>query len=187
MKRLNLIFLLIGLTVFLGCQKDNTLTTEPNQSDETSYKAQKTPFIGHCNIIELISDGDTTFLPNGKIKITGFISKWKDTADDPRVTGVSTWYMNWLIDTDGTVKTWGKADIVVDDDGGLWRLTFHGTQTPTFDEGGNLIGFLIEDVCNGVGKEGEVKGLTAKWWHEMNWVFSDPSTFVYYFHGHIKE
>ena len=192
MKRSILMFLVIGVTImFSGCSKDNTLATDLVQSDQVtnSLKTQEVTFTGQCTFLALLDGGDTTFLPNGKIKITGYISQWKDTADDWRVTGVSTWYMNWLIEEDGiTAKVWGHATIVVDGENpgdetrGEWKLSFHGNVTPT------SIGFDVVDVCVGQGKEGEVKGLVAKWWHEMNFDFSNPGpSFVYNFEGYIVE
>ncbi len=195
MKRLNLMLLIIGVSIiFFGYSKIDPLAPGLGQSDQvtTSLKSLqkgdvKTPFIGGCEFLELIDGGDTIVLPNGKTWIIGYISKWKDSSPDWRVSGISIWHINWLIEEDGiTAKIWGNAELLVDGENtgdeprGKWKLSFYGNVTPT------EVGFKVVDVCVGTGKEGEVKGLVAKWNHTMNFDFNNPATFVYKFEGYYN-
>ena len=186
MKRSNLLFLIIGVAIiFFGCSKDDPLAPELNQSDQetASLKAAKikTPFSGYCTLLAVLDLGEDVLLPNGKTQRTGYISQWQDHSDDPLIAGVSTWYMNWMIEEDGiTAKIRGKADVLLDDGKGKWELSFHAEITKT------EVGMMIESVSIGTGKEGEVKGMVAKWVHTMNYDFLIPETFVYNFEGYYK-
>ena len=183
MKRSNLMFLVIGVAIiFFGCSKDDPLVPGLSQNDQgtTSLKAAKikTPFSGYCSFLAVLDPGEDVLLPNGTTLRTGYVSQWKDNSDDPLVAGISTWTMNWLIEEDGiTAKIWGKAEILLNDGRGKWKLSFHGNVTNT------EVGMIIEDVCVGTGKEGEVEGMVAKWAHKMDFDFSNPATFVYNFEG----
>lgn len=98
------------------------------------------------------------------------------------VTGQSIWYANWLMEEEpNTAKIWGKAELTVDDDLGKWEISWHGWQTPTPS------GFKIVCDAVGTGKEGEVKGLVAKWIYTMEFDVDDPATFFYATDGYIFE
>ncbi len=182
MKRLNLMLLVIGAAIlFFGCEKMDPIVPDAIDDQEiASLKAAeiKTHFIGNCTFLAQLDPGEDKVLPNGKTLRTGIVSQWKDNSGDPLVAGVSTWTMTWLIEEDGiTAKIWGKAEIVLDDDRGIWKLSFHGNITKT------EVGMIVEDVCTGTGKEGEVKGMVAKWAHKMDYDFTIPATFIYDFEG----
>ena len=63
---------------------------------------------------------------------------------------------------------------------GKWYITHSEVLTPT-DVGFDILGHTV-----GIGVEGDVLGLYAKWTYTMSFDFSDPSTFVYYFNGYIN-
>ena len=179
MKRSNLMFLILGLSIiFFGCSKDDFMAPDIDQNDQgevslKSLKNEKTPFSGTCVIVNLGDPGTTTVLPNGKTLIKGQTAEWYDEADDARVTGQTFWYINWLMEEEpNTAKLWGKSELFVKNGGGKWEISWHGYQTPTPD------GFIIVCDAVGTGKEGEVKGLVAKWTYIM-----DFEQFVYNFTG----
>ena len=126
-------------------------------SDQKSVSAEKkqvTKFSGDSNLIEGGSKGTTTSLPNGQKVIRGRSSKYFDKATDPRVTGVSFWYVDAIANEDGSMKYWGTAELIVDNNGGKWEMTWSGEKS---SDGGAIAHVL------GTGKEGAVKGLDAKW------------------------
>ena len=185
MKRLNLIFLLIGLIFFFGCQKDNTVTTEPNQSDEvtTSLKAAKvhTHFIGICTPIEFVS-------PTKSI--------WYDDTDDDRVTGVSFWETESVVPIDevtfelsGTTELFVGVEVdddgeySIDDNDGKWEMTWKGTQTLTSPDG-STFRIVAHAVGDGIG--GIVEGMTAKWKYTLDFD-GTPQTLHYHIKGKITE
>ncbi len=189
MKHSNLLILFIGLAIiFSGCSKDNSLTTDLDQSDQitNSMKADKISFTGTSIPDGFPVGGDTTYLPNGKVLIKGVTADWYDHSDScgGMITGPSFWTVNSLTNPDGSAKMWGKAEITVDGEGctGKWEISWHGYLTPYTDGSG------IEIICdgNGKGKEGDVKGMVGKWTYTMNFVFSDPTTFFYASEGYIK-
>ena len=194
MKRLNLMFLIIGVAIiFSGCSKDDSLAPELNQNDqEISLKSAnvKIPFMGTSSPDftppEPPYAGIITVLPNGKTKVKGETAWWYDySEDDWRVTGKSKWYINRLIEEDGIQKVWGKTEIFVDGDRGKWEISWHGYLTPTLTpDGPSLVGYV--DAV-GQGKSGEVKGLVAKWTYSINFIFSDPTTLFYATEGYILE
>ena len=187
MKRIILMSLVFGIAYFFSaCSKDNPDSGLNQIDQQTSFlKAGKTMFSGTSVFVAPIYPGDTNYLPNGKILVKGISAEWYDDALPCwEVTGSSFWTFSELIDTDGSAKLWGKAEIIVDGDNGQgkWKLTWHGNLTPTTDPAGIYI--LVH--ANGVGKEGVVKGMTGKWTYTMNFDFSDPTTFYYESNGYIK-
>jgi hypothetical protein len=175
MKRLILMFLVIGTgLIFFGCSENNPSAPELNQNDQvtTSLAKAKTPFTGTSNFVQPLDPGTTTLLPNGKTLVKGELVEWYDEANDLRVTGQSIWYINSLTEEDGlSAKIWGKAEINVgvenpgDESRGKWEISWHGWVTPT---GNETHPFTIVAEAVGTGKEGEVKGLVAKWTYTMD-------------------
>ncbi len=173
MKRLNLMFLVIGVSIiFFGCSKDDSLAPESDQSDQVtnSLKSAKilTEFSGICSFFAPGEEGSIKVLPNDKILVKGATVVWYDDATDPLVTGKTFWYIKQKIEEDGTFKYWGKAELIVDDNRGRWEMSWHGYL--------NQNGLIA--VAVGTGKEGEVKGLVAKWTYIL-----DFEQFVYNFEG----
>lgn len=177
MKRLNLMFLVIGVAIiFSGCSKDDFLAPDLSQGDQatTSLKSAKIPFTefsGICSFFAPGEEGSTIVLPNDKILVRGSTVVWYDDATDPLVTGKTFWSINQKIEEDGTFKYWGKAELIVDDNRGRWEMSWHGYL--------NQDGLIA--VAVGTGKEGEVKGLVAHWTYTM-----DFEQFVYNFEGYYK-
>lgn len=181
-------FLVFCVSVlFLGCTKESPMapgSNSINQVADTFEKGNvKTYFEGISSPFSVISFGDTTYLPNDKMKITGYISEFIDVADDWRVSGTSIWYVTFMVNANGSGKMFGKADLFVGDDSdnplGKWEMTHHEVLTPTD------VGFDIAGTVNGTGKEGVVKGMVAKWNYTMHFNFSDPTTFFYSFDGYL--
>ena len=179
--------LVLGLAIiFFGCTKDDPVTPDLSQSDQetTSLKAEKIPFYGTCNFAAPGDPGTTKVLPNGNILIKGQTAVWYDSAFYEgtnllgwEVTGISNWTINWLITGENTAKVRGKCEILVGthpdhpewEQTGLWKISWHGWQTPTPE------GFILVCDAVGQGKEGDVKGMVAKWTYTM-----DPSAGFFY-------
>ncbi len=179
MKRLITLFLVAAVTMFFySCSENNSTAPELSQSDQvTSTLAKvKTAFTGTCIPILLGDPGTKTVLPNGKTLVKGETAEWYDEADDWRVTGKTFWFINSLIEADGlNTKLWGKANIIVvgenpgDDPRGTWNLSWHGYLTPKGDPPYDKYShFTIVVDAVGQGKEGEVKGLVAKWTYKFD-------------------
>ena len=66
---------------------------------------------------------------------------------------------------------------------GKWETTWEGIMTQTGPEGSTL---RIMVHADGIGTEGEVLGLTAKWKYTMNWD-GTPETYKYLIKGKITE
>ena len=180
MKRLIIMFLVIGITMFIySCSEQSPTAPGLNQNDQatTSLSKIRTQFHGTSNWVADIDQGSAVVLPNGKLKITGQIAKWKEETDCPMVNGQSIWYINWLINSDWSrAKLWGTADINVgvEKDGdpvlGTWQLSWHGRLTDgVFDEAtGFFSAGKIVVKAVGKGTSGIVKGLVAHWTYTMN-------------------
>jgi len=126
-------------------------------ADQTSVSTEKkvvTKFSGESNFIAAGAKGTKTTLPNGKKFMSGRSSKYFEKATDPRVVGVSLWYVDAIINEDGSMKYWGTAELIVDNNGGRWDMTWFGRKS---SDGGAIAHVL------GTGKEGAVKELIAKW------------------------
>ncbi len=189
MKRSNLLLLIIGVAIiFFSCEKMDPLVPDLSSDQATtSLKAAKvkTSFSGVCSSTEILDEqGLYKELPNDKI-MNRFITVWHDVADDPAhwmVTGQTTWYVNQMIEEDGSFRYWGKAELIVDgvNEGdpsrGHWEMTWRGYLTFTPEGAPQLIADAV-----GQGKSGEVKGLVAKWTYTMDF-FADPGP-VYNFIG----
>ena len=190
MRRSNLMFLVIGAAIiFSGCSKDDALAPGLDQSDQvtSSLKLASTPFVefsGESTPVDVPDPGTATVQPNGKTKIRGMVTEWRDVADpdDENVTGQSLWYQNWNIEADGSsAEVWGKADLNLDI-GGTWEVSWHGTITANE-------GYTVNDVGHikalayavGTGKTGDVKGMVAHWTYTMD---SEAHGFIWAFTGY---
>ena len=167
MRRSNLMFLLIGIAIiFGGCEKMDSLEPNAGIDQESSLlKAAKvhTKFTGLCTPITLSP-----------------VNTWYDESDDWRVTGTTIWITESVIQCDETTfKLRGTAELTLDDDGGKWAMTWHGTQTLTSPEGN----FTIVAHAVGTGIEGEVEGLTARWKYTLD----TADGFIYNVKGKITE
>jgi len=125
-----------------------------DQKSVSTEKKQVTQFSGDSKFTAGGSKGTTTSLPNGQKVIRGRSSKYFDKATDSRVTGVSIWYVDSINNEDGSMKYWGTAELIVDNNGGKWEMTWSGEKSSD----GGAIAYVL-----GTGKEGAVKGLDAKW------------------------
>ena len=66
---------------------------------------------------------------------------------------MSEGWTNKKIEADmSATKIWGKLELVVDGDLGVWDVSFHGYR----------VGRAVELEATGQGKEGSVKGLVTK-------------------------
>jgi len=161
-------YLFIGATfLFFGCTEDTILVSETNQkSDEIiSAKMERTSFTGTCSFVAPIDAGETKDLPFFMGLLKGQTSEWYDfSATEPRVTGSSFWTVNSKAQKNGNVTFWGKAELVVDDDLGVWDLSYHGWLK--FYDGPPFAEMVVD--ATGVGKEGDIKGLVAKWTYRWN-------------------
>jgi hypothetical protein len=191
MKRSKLMLLVIGAAIFFfGCEKMDPVPPdfELANQENTSLKCTKvkTAFTGTSTpVINPIDPGTTKILPNGKTQVMGCVAEWYDQASDPRVTGTSIWYENFIWDAEPFAspgKIWGKAEIFVggnaEENDGRWEITWHGYFTLSEVPGH----FTVDVDAVGTGKEGEVKGLTAKW----KYTFDSQVGFFYSTEGYIK-
>ena len=178
--RHSILMYLFGVTFLLfGCTEDTLFDSNLDQIDQkkTSVKMEKTPFTGTSKFFAPGESGKVTLLPNGKVLVKGATVVFYEEATDWRVTGKSFWYINQKVELDGVVKFWGKSYIIVadenDEDGsrGRWEVSWHGYITQ----------YGIEAEAVGTGKDGEVKGLTAKWSYTMD--FNDG---YYKFTGYVQ-
>lgn len=102
MKHFKLMILIIGVAIlFFGCSENNSLIPDLNQNDEVtnSLKSKKIPthFTGEC----------TPFPPSA-------VNAWYDNADDKRVTVVSIWVTNEVVEIDEiTFELRGTAELFV--------------------------------------------------------------------------
>ena len=170
MKSSILMNLILGVTIiFFSCSEDNLSVPEFGKSDQakTSMKMEKTTFTGRSDPAGLLVFHDMKFLPNGNVLIKLAIVPWDDVATDWRVTGRTNWFIKQKIEADGDVKYGGKAELFVEGGRGKWEMNWHGGLTPD--------GVLVAEVI-GTGKEGDVKGLVAKW----TYTFHDDGTDIWY-------
>jgi hypothetical protein len=163
MKHLIIMFLVVGaIMMFFGCSQDNPVEPAANYSEQipaTLAKA-KSSFTGTSMPTGNVLDpGTSKLLPNGRTLVKGEIAEWYDNATDLRVTGSSFWLVNKHLEADGTGKVGGSAEIIVDNEEyqGKWDISWHG-----YVSAEGVIGYAV-----GTGKEGDVKGLVAKWTYTM--------------------
>lgn len=178
MKKNIFIYLIIGVAfLFFGCTEDSILVDEMNQKNDEiiSSKVERTEFTGTCNWVSDEYEGEMKELPFFMELLKGQSSYWYDEANDPRVTGITFWTVNYKQHKNGDRTYWGKAELVVDDDGGIWEMSWHGWWTWT-----DGVPEIVVDAT-GVGKEGAVKGLFAKWTYTFNF-----GGFYYMTEGYIQ-
>ena len=174
MKRLiRVLISVIVISLLIGCSENSPLTpsAENDKGDNTLEKLVKTNFTGTSNFVKPIDAGVSTPLPNGKTLIEGMKVEWYDQASDPRVTGTSIWNANQLISEDGTVKYGGTAKIIVDNNEMWWH--------------GNIVGGIGVANAYGVGVEGNVKGLFARWTYTIDLTVGPPPIAFYVTEGFI--
>lgn len=173
MKRLNLIFLIIGVAIiFSGCSKEDFLAPDLSQIDQetTTLKATKVKrtFEGVCTFIAPV--------PN----------TWYDATDDWRVTGTTIWVQPDPGVFGGTAELFVDAKNPHDENRGKWEMVWNGEITFSAE------GVLLVAYVTGIGVEGKVKGMEANWTYTMDYVgtdFPNPEnpTFFYAIEGNIEK
>ena len=168
--------------------KQSTLSNQVTKS----LKKEQTSFTGTSIPINYPGKKGTTIkLANGKTQVIDNIVEWYDKATDWRITGKSFWYINSLTEEDGLkANIWGRAEIIVDGENpndksrGRWELSWHGwispKENPPYNEKSP---FSIVAEAVGIGKEGEVKDLVAKW----TYTFDSDVGFYYSTEGFIQK
>jgi len=173
--------------IFFGCTEDNPVASEINQTDQLNNQSDqvvecrirpRTPFNGISTFTANLATGTVTQLPNGNIRVKGKINEWYDDSSDPRVTGKTIWYINAIIYPDGHRKLWGRGELFVDNNGGYWKMRWHGTMSPD----GSIVDYVV-----GRGKEGPVKGLRCKSTYISVPDPNEPPGFYYTLNGYIIE
>lgn len=170
MKKMYAMLLLAAVAmIFSGCSKDNSLApASPDDQMTPEFKFPGTYF----EVTSLPGDpdafypGEWTMLPNGNVVIKGMVAEWYDTADTWLLTGTSLYTENWKFNVnDPTVKFWGKVELSVEGDDGVWQGSWHGYGTflgdPPYD-------FWLSDLAvdkleiTYTGHGGSVDGMVAK-------------------------
>ncbi len=161
--------MIIGAAIiFSGCSKDDSLAPISQNDQEINLKAKKehAHFTGKCTPLPPIYD----------------VNAWYDATDDLRTTGTTIWMEDDETDAfDGTALLLVGALNPNDDNHGIWDITWSGEIEPTA-EGGLVI--VVHAV--GIGTEGSVEGLTARWKYKMDYD-GTPETFMYVIKGKITE
>lgn len=166
MKNLILIFLFFGIAMlYIGCSDNNPSAPNLSQDDQVTTSLSKvTGFTSTSTLQEGLESPTITPLPGGRTLAEGNKTRWRDAATDPRVTGDAYWTTNSRVNKFGRGITWGTCELFVDNDGGKWEITWEGIV-----EGSPATGDLyIRGVAKGVGVEGDVEGLTAKWFYILD-------------------
>lgn len=176
MKRLNLLFLLVGTTLlFFSCTKNDPAAPEFNQrgqGTESLAKMSVTPFSGDEEFVAMVNPGTWTPLPNGMSLAQGGVFEYYDTASDPRVTGKVIFTVNGVFDNTFSGKFAGTGELTTDI-GGSWEMKIVGERIATE-------GSFAEVIGHGKGK---FKGLVAHWTYER--LEPEPDDFT--FEGFIIE
>ncbi len=179
MKILTHFFCIICVCFLIaGCSEDGIFAPPADQDTPAATHLNKQvdqSFTGTSKPTGMVLDpGTMKFLPNGKILQKGQIAEWYDEATDPRVTGFSYWLVNKKLEADMTGTAWGSAELIVDNNecAGKWEISWHGVISK---EG------VVADAV-GTGKEGDVKGMVAKWTYTMDFSvgrFYTTSGYIY--------
>lgn len=169
MKRTFLMLLVMGASMFFfACDKLDPVFLDPVADQQTAElkgtKAGNT-FTGIC----------TNVLTNEEV------NEWYDATDDWRTTGSTFWVQPDPEVFEGTCTMIVDARNPHEESAGKWAISWEGTMT-FLDDG---TGAFIFATAVGTGIEGKVEGLVANWTYTMNWVFSEPETFVYAIEGKI--
>jgi len=147
MKYLNLLFLLIGTSLFFfSCSEDDSKDAENEQ------KRTAIIFNGTEQLIKEYNPGTWTPQPNGMLLGEGGVYEYRDESTDPRITGKEMIYCNGLFDTTFSGQFWGTGEFIPDD-GGSWDMWLVGERSVTE-------GSIGEVVAHG---KGVLEGLTAQW------------------------
>ena len=166
MKHLFVVFLMGIAVFFFGCS-DNPSAPENVQGDQVTTSLYKvTGFSSRSDLVAPIQAPTITPLPGGRTLAEGNKTQWLDQATDPRVSGDAFWTTNSNVNKFGAGKTWGTCELFVDnaEASGKWEITWNGRV-----EGSPATGDLyIKGVAKGVGVEGDVEGLTAKWFYTLD-------------------
>jgi hypothetical protein len=182
MNKLTLVLLTFcAFLICWGCQEANVLAPATDQNvPPTAFlsKNVKTTFTGISRFSSGPEPGVIKLLPNGKILVKGKVNEWYDTASDPRVAGKTIWYINAKIERDGSRNVWGRGELIVENGGGLWEMSWHGRISSDF---------VILDYVYGTGKEGSVKGLVGRWVYNSIPDSNEPTGFYYQFEGYIVD
>ena len=166
MKHLILVFFLIGITaIYFSCSDNNPSAPALNQGDQVTTSLPKvTGFTSRSDLVTPIEAPTISLLPGDRTLAEGNKTQWRDEASDPRVTGDAFWTTNSRVNKYGFGTTWGTCELFVDNEGGKWEITWEGIV-----EGSPATGDLfIKGVAKGVGVEGAVEGLTAKWFYTLD-------------------
>ena len=171
MKRTGVFIFLIGIClIFSACSKDEQFKHELKMKSK-EYKAikLKRTFEGVCTFVEPV--------PN----------TWYDETDDWRVTGTTIWTQPDPAVFSGTAELFVCAKNPFDENRGKWEMKWEGGLAPNAEG----TGFDIVATATGVGVEGKVKGMKAKWTYTMNYIgddFPNPAnpTFFYKIKGSIE-
>ena len=166
MKNLIFIFLFLGIAMlYSGCSENNPNAPAISQGDQvTTSLAKVTGFTTTSTLVTPIEAPTITPLPGGRTLAEGNKTQWRDEASDPRITGDAFWTTNSEVNKYGRGITWGTCELFVDNDGGKWEITWNGIVEGS-PANGNL---YIKGVAKGVGVEGDVEGLTAKWFYTLD-------------------
>jgi hypothetical protein len=122
MKSLILAFLfIVTAMLYIGCSDNNPAVPELNQSNQLTAKKTYTFFDGTSYTFAL-EEGHMIFLPDGTLRIIGWIAYTDDQLSDPRINGIMTWKGSMDIYPDGSDKRWGSGE----SEDGQWDLRFDG-------------------------------------------------------------
>lgn len=165
MKSIIVVLLFMGITLFYFSCSDNPSAPGVTQGDQVTTSLTKVVgFTSTSTLVAPIEAPTITPLPGGRTLVEGNKTQWRDIASDPRVTGDAFWTTNKSVNKYGRGITWGTCELFVDNDGGKWEITWDGVV-----EGSPANGDLyIKGVAKGVGVEGDVEGLIAKWFYILD-------------------
>lgn len=170
--KIRIILLVAVFTLALGCNKENITTIEKDQDVNTTLKAGWTEYSGESHPYGIPELGEMTFLPNGDVKLTGFIGYWYEIAVDengdplPVLSGESTYYETAKYNVDDPkLHIWGTVDVIPEEGGGVWKGHYNGYAyfmgDPPYDFYTSHIesdGFIIRFTGHG----GDIQGMVVR-------------------------
>jgi hypothetical protein len=119
--------------------------------------AQKTHFSGTASFVEIIDEGEYTFLPSGNVRARGIVEVYHDVNSDPRLSGEETIVSNANFKPAPASEIglaghlWGTFHI--ENEGGTWNGTF----TSEITEAGE---YFYRGIAQG---SGGYEGLQGSW------------------------